>query len=400
MSAAAFSPAIVPPAFSIADIPSAAVFRALTRSGPLSRDAVAAATGLSAATVNRQISALTAAGLLRERAELAAPGAIGRPRIPIDVAHESFLTIGIHIGAVVTAIVASDLRGRILSAVDLATPRQGPDAALARIAAEARSLAARSPERAPLWVGVAIGGSVDSTTGVVRHPRLDWVDARVGPVLSRELRLPVSVSGHVEAMAAAELLLAREQEPQGFTGATLYFYARETAGMALTFDGRVHVPTAGPGSIAHFPAGSDAACGCGRTGCLEATVADYAVLAQAHALGVLGGEATTIDHLHRAARAGDDAAQELLVRRAQALGRTVALLSDTFRPDRVILGGQAFTEYPEAIGHVSAAIKGAAALPHKDIRITGFGGRVQAHSASVVSLGALYNDPLAALRRR
>lgn len=398
MSAAAFSPAIVPPAFSIADIPSAAVFRALTRSGPLPRDAVAKATGLSAATVNRQIAALTAVGLLRERAELAAPGAIGRPRIPIDVAHESLLTIGIHIGAVVTAIVVSDLRGRIFDAVDLATPRQGPDQALARIAAQARALAGRWPGRTPLWVGVAIGGSVDSTTGVVAHPRLGWADAPVGPVLSRELRLPVSVSGHVEAMAAAELLLAREQGSAEFSGATLYFYARETAGMALTFDGRVRVPTAGPGSIAHFPAGSDAACACGRTGCLEVTVADYAVLAQARAAGVLDDGATTIDHLYRAARAGEAGARELLIARAQALGRAVAQLADTFRPDRVILGGQAFTEYPEAIGHVSAAIKGAASLAHDDIRITGFGGRVQAHSASVVSLGTLYNDPLGAMR--
>ncbi|WP_024794134.1 ROK family transcriptional regulator [Tomitella biformata] len=394
-----WTPAIVPPTFAIAGIPSAAVFRVLTRRGPLSRDEIAKATGLSSATVNRQVSALLTGALVRERPELVAHGAIGRPPVPVDVSHESYLTIGIHIGALVTALVASDLRGRIIGAADIPTPRQIPDLALARIAAGARALAARWPQRVPLWVGVALGGSVDSGTGVVQHPRLAWTGAQVGPVLSRELVLPVSVSGHVEAMAAAELLLAREQENREFQGSTLYFYARETAGMALSFDGQVRIPTAGSGTIAHFPTGSDAVCACGRTGCLEATVADHAMLARAHGEGILGRQAATIDELYQAARQGSAAARELLARRAEALGRTVAVLSDTFRPDRVILGGQAFTEYPEAIGRVAEAIKGSASLSHQDIRITGFGGRVQAHAASVVSLSALYNDPLGALRQ-
>lgn len=400
MPVAAIPAAIVPPTFAIADLPSAAVFRVLTRRGPSARDQIAETTALSAATVNRQISALLASGLIRERADLTAHGAIGRPRVPIDVAHEDYLTLGIHIGALVTALVASDLRGRIIGAADIPTPPQSADIALARIAAAARALAARWPRREALWVGVALGGSVDPATGIVRHPRLGWDDARVGPSLGASLGLPISVSGHVEAMAAAELLLSSEQETPPFQGDTLYFYARETAGMALTFGGRVRIPAAGPGSIAHFPTGSDAACSCGLTGCLEATVADHAVLARAHATGILGPEATTIDHLYRAARTGDAAAQELLHQRAHFLGRTVAILSDTFRPDRVLLGGQAFTQYPEAVGRVADAIRVSSSLSHKDIRITGFGDRVQAHAASVVSLSALYNHPLEALRTR
>ena len=58
----------VPAELRITDNPAAAVLRAATR-GPIFRDIAAQATGLSIATVNRQVSALLSAGLLRERAD-------------------------------------------------------------------------------------------------------------------------------------------------------------------------------------------------------------------------------------------------------------------------------------------------------------------------------------------
>ncbi|MDJ0001002.1 hypothetical protein QM787_27070, partial [Rhodococcus ruber] len=93
---------LVAPDLRIADSPAASVLRVACVEGPISRDSAARTTGLSIATVNRQVSALLGVGLLRERADLTAAGAIGRPRVPFEVNHEPFSTIGIHIGAVVT----------------------------------------------------------------------------------------------------------------------------------------------------------------------------------------------------------------------------------------------------------------------------------------------------------
>ena len=73
--------------------------------------------------MNRQVTALLDAGMLRERADLAVSGAIGRPRVPVEVNHEPFLTLGIHIGARTTSIVATDLFGRTLDVVETPTPR-------------------------------------------------------------------------------------------------------------------------------------------------------------------------------------------------------------------------------------------------------------------------------------
>lgn len=391
---------IVRPELRIGDSPAAAVFRIACAHGPISRDLVARTTGLSTATVNRQVVALIEAGLLRERADLTATGTVGRPRVPVEVNHEPYLTVGIHIGAVVTTVVASDLRGRILGGVELPTPTGPAPSALEQIARSARAFADRWYRRRPLWVGVALGGRVDVTAGVVDHSRLDWTAAPVGEVIGRGLGLPVSVASHVAAMAASELLLApRRTGDDPAVGTGLYFYARETAGVAVTIDGRVHTPTNGPGSIAHLPTGSSVPCPCGSRGCLEATVSDRAVVAAAHAAGICAPADDRIAAVYRAASAGSLAAHDLLTSRARILGRTVAMLRDLFNPDRVILGGQAFTEYPAGIPHVAAAFADSSALMRKDIRISGFGNRVQEFAAGVVSLSSLYADPLTSIRR-
>ncbi|ATL65208.1 ROK family transcriptional regulator [Nocardia terpenica] len=390
----------VPAELRIADNPAAAVLRAATR-GPIFRDSAAQATGLSIATVNRQVSALLSAGLLRERADLTASGAVGRPRVPFEVDTDSFATLGVHIGATVTRIIAADLSGRILGGLDIATPQASQDAALTIIARSAKAFLDRLPRRRPLWTGVALAGRVDPAGGLVDHPRLGWQAAPVGAVFGTVLDLPVSVSGHVEAMAAAELLLTSGEEER--PGSSLYIYARETAGVAVTLHDRVHTPTNGPGSIAHLPTGSDVECSCGRRGCLEATVGEAALLSRAVRAGIVpkreAPRRPAIGDLYRAAESGSEPARSLLLERADILGRSAALIRDMFNPDRVVLGGQAFTGYRPGIDRVAKAFAQSTTLPQADLRISRFGGRVQEHAAAVTSLSVFYADPLSAMRR-
>jgi predicted NBD/HSP70 family sugar kinase len=396
---------VVAPELRLADNPAAAVLRAAT-GGPVSRDNAARATGLSIATVNRQVSALLAAGLLRERPDLTASGAVGRPRVPFEIDHDAYLTIGIHIGAAVTKIVAADLRGRILGGLAIATPQTGQEFATTTVARSAKAFLQRWHRRKALWAGVAIGGRVDPLTGVVDHPKLEWRGAQVGSVLGEVLELPVSVAPHVEAMAGSELLLPTgepKDQARLERGSSLYFYVRETAGVAVTLDGRVHTPSNGPGSIAHLPTGSDVECTCGRRGCLEVTVGDRSLHSRAVGRGIIpahnGTAGSTIADLYRAAEAGSESARELLAERATILGHTVAMVRDMLNPDRVILGGQAFTGYRPAVAHVARAFNQGSTLPPTDIRISGFGGKVQEYAAVVTALSVLYADPLAAVRR-
>jgi predicted NBD/HSP70 family sugar kinase len=395
---------IVAPSLRVADGAAASVFGAARLRGPIARDVIAQVTKLSIATVNRQVTALLDAGVLRERADLAVSGAIGRPRVPVEVNHEPFLTLGIHIGARTTSIVATDLFGRTLDVVETPTPRSAQAAALVTLADSARRYLSRWHRRRPLWIGVAAGGIVDSGTGHLDHPRLGWSDAPVGPVLAESLGLPVSVASHVDAMAGAELLLGVRRAATAPAASalshttSLYVYARETVGYALSIDGRVHSPGSGPGTIAALPAQSELL---GGTGQLESTVSDEAVLAAARRQGVVptDGPSSTLANVLRAARQGNAAARELLTERARVLGESIALLRDLLNPDDLVVGGQAFTEYPEAMATVEAAFAERSVLAPRDIRLTAFGNRVQEAGAGIVSLGGLYADPIAAMRR-
>ncbi|OMC31621.1 hypothetical protein A5740_14700 [Mycobacterium sp. GA-1841] len=392
---------MVAPSLKVPDAAAASVFSAVRARGPIARDAIAQHTQLSIATVNRQVTALLEAGVLRERADLAVSGAIGRPRVPVEVNHEPYLTLGIHIGARTTSIVATDLFGRTLDAVETPTPSGPQSAALATLAASARRYLSRWHRRRALWVGIAAGGVVDSATGYLDHPRLGWADAPVGPVLGEALGLPVSVASHVDAMAGAELLLGGRRAPETVgtqSRTSLYFYARETVGYALSIDGRVHSPASGPGTIAGLPAQSELLGGSGQ---LESTVSDEAVLNAARKLRIIPAEgpSSTLPAVLRAARQGNEKAAELLADRARVLGEAVALLRDLLNPDDLVLGGQAFTEYPEGMPVVEEAVARRSVLGPRDIRVTAFGNRVQEASAGIVSLGGLYADPIGAMRR-
>ncbi len=394
---------IVAPSLRVAEAAAASVFGAARLRGPIARDVIAQATGLSIATVNRQVTALLDAGVLRERADLAVSGAIGRPRVPVEVNHEPFLTLGIHIGARTTSIVATDLFGRTLDVVETPTPGGAQDAALATLASSAGRYLSRWHRRRPLWVGVAAGGVVDSATGHLDHARLGWRGAPVGPVLAETLGLPVSLASHVDAMAGAELLLGSRRlsapTASNVAGRTsLYVYARETVGYALSIGGRVHSPTSGPGTIAALPVQSELLGGSGQ---LESTVSDEAVLTSARKLRIVpaDGPSSTIAAVLRSARRGNAHAVELLTERARVLGESVALLRDMLNPDDLIVGGQAFTEYPEGMAQVEAAYGQRSVLAPRELRLTTFGNRVQEAGAGVVSLGGLYADPISAMRR-
>ena len=169
-------------------------------------------------------------------------------------------------------------------------------------------------------------------------------------------------------------------------------------GYALSIGGRVHSPASGPGTIAALQAHSELL---GGTGQLESTVSDEEVLIAARNSRIIPAEgpASTMAAVFRAARQDNEQARAFLAERARVLGEAVALLRDMLNPDDLVLGGQAFTEYPEGMKLVEAAFAERSVLPPRDIRLTTFGNRVQEAGAGVVSLGGLYVDPIGAMRR-
>lgn len=370
----------------------AAVLATVRDRGPVSRAAIALETSLSAPTVSRQVGALVDLGLLREFPDRQRAGGIGRPGMLVDINDDVVAACGVHVGVTTTTYGLTTLRGRLLGSGRMPTPSGPASEALAVIGSRVRAFLGRRPTRRLIGLGFATGGQVDDVAGTVSHERLGWVDAPVRQVLGQATGLPVYLDGHVPAMATAELLFGVATGAQSM----LYFYARQVVGIAVAAHGRLHRGPSGSGSIAHLPVGSPVRCRCGRTGCLEATVAERAVLDRAMRAGVI--DAPDMGLLHAAAAAGEDTAVRILRDRAAALGTAVGLLRDIFDPDLVVLGGQAITEAPDQLEDLLNAFTATSTLPGTDlIEVTRFGPDVQAMAACTGLLAQVYDNPIAVL---
>lgn len=326
----------------------AAVLRSVLTHGPIARSDIPKLCGLSPAAVSRQATALLRTGLLRElpepqpqgrgrgQAQTSAAGP-GRPRIPLDLHTGPLggpLAAGLHIGVPFSTFSLVDLRGRVV--VRRAFPHAGHArdrlpaliaAALERFLEESRTGPHR--HRPVLGLGAALGGWVRPADGtVVRHDALGWHDLPLGDVLSRRLGLPVSLDNHARAIAHAEFLFGRPEARSSL----LHLFIGNVVDAAFGIEGTVHQgPGAAAGDVAHLPVpGSTTPCACGRTGCLQASVSDSAVGAEAVRRGIVPDPSVNL--LVDAAATGDPRADRLLRERARTVGRAAALLLDVFNP--------------------------------------------------------------------
>ena len=362
------------PDLRLSDVSSARVMRTIRFRGPVTRPEVAASTGLSVATVSRATAALLSSGVIRERPELMHDGSVGRPSIPVEIDPAGPVVVAVHIGLSRCVVAISDLACRILSEYAIPTPGRDPEVIADELSAIAFRLLDGHRDRRLVWGGVATAATI-TAPGRIDHDLLGWRDVPVADLFADRIGVPFSVAPHVEAMAAAELLVGHESH----TGTTLVVYAREHLGSALVIDGAVHLPRAGSAELAHLPVG------------------DSGLVRAAAARGITVGSVPEL-----AARAhGDPMADAILVERATILGRLVGLVSAITRPDSVVLCGQAFTDHPrylEPILRASRETPLAGGAP--ELRVSTAGGRIQQLAAMAVALDTISADPTSALPSR
>ncbi|WP_296601510.1 ROK family transcriptional regulator [Nocardioides sp.] len=359
----------------------AQVLEQVRRAGAVRRDELVTATRLSPATVGRAVAQLVDAGLLRECLPKRRRPGVGRPGIPVEVDPDAYVTIGVHVGRRITTVALGDVAGHVVAS-DTVRRAVGADPDLTAASQRAAALLAALPGRVPLSAGV-VGPWRD----------LGLSPEQVGAELHELTGLPVRAGDHVAAVAATEFLHRR----QGAPGTTLYVYARDTIGFAVALDAGAQAEVSQVGSLGHFPSGSDVACWCGRTGCLEVTAGDDAVIRAARDAGLLGVARANrgvgpIGDLY--SRVGEPAVLALVRRRARILGRVAASVRDIVAPDRVVLVGQAFTGCPPVLGDITEAMAEAGLLDEVPVSFTRFGSGIQAVAACTIALGPIYDDPL------
>jgi predicted NBD/HSP70 family sugar kinase len=345
----------------------ALVLGEVAASGPASRARIAAATGLTKATVSTLVDTLVAAGLLRESGgastEMGAFGTmpartarqVGRPGTAFSLASGPMgvgLEISVDYLATCTVDLAGDVRRREFVAEDLRGI--GVEAALSRAATVLQvALADVVISGADLaGVCVAVPGLVDGRRGLLRlAPNLGWRDVpmleelaeRVGPAWpSGQARL----DNEANLAALGEFWAGGHGLPGGAPLESFLHVSGEVGiGAAVVLDGAVFAGTRGfAGEIGHLPLDvGGPLCSCGSRGCLERYAGQEAILRRAGLDAAprtsVGRPDGPIDELLRRAEAGDRRTREVLTEAGQAIGVGISVAINLVDVDTVLLGG-------------------------------------------------------------
>ncbi len=324
------------------------VIQYIFANGPTSRVEVAARTGLTGAAITRITRELLKKGLIREGAHISNANRPGRRSIQLDLEESGAYVVGFGAGAFEQWIQLSGLRGKPIARRRLKVMEaESPAAALVEVADITRQMIRRSgidPDRV-LGVGAAIAGVVDTRAGkVLQSPNLGWSDLDLGPILSRELGLPVRVESLHHALNLAE---SRLGQTRGLGDVVLVNLALGIGASILT-DGRIiRAGSTLAGQIGHMRMpGATELCTCGRSGCLDTIASGHAVL---RSLGRIGPR-------HEAGRHPSSVADQLLEAMDEAvagvpdvvdafrtagasMGRVLDAVWALINPKRVILAG-------------------------------------------------------------
>ena len=191
-------------------------------------------------------------------------------------------------------------------------------------------------------VGLGVAGIVDAESGLVYwSPTLSERNVKLRNLLSKVLPLPIFIDNDANLVTKAEQLFGEGKGVSDFIVITI----EQGVGMGIVIDNQVYRGTRGCGAeFGHTKVHLDGAlCRCGQRGCLEAYVADYALLREASILGLsreVSSAPERLNELFRAAKAGDDAAQSIFHRASRMFALGLANIINIFDPKLIILSGE------------------------------------------------------------
>ncbi len=303
--------------------------------GPISRTAIAQAAHLSLATVSGISGELIGDGLIYEHEEGTSTG--GRRPILLALNRQAGLVVGVKLTETHLTAALTDLGATIRAQREVPLGEDRSPAAVADLLADTvRDLRARYAGERFFGIGVGMAGVIDRRAGICRFsPFLRWRDVPLGPMLSERLGVPVVLEKDVNTLTLAEKVFGAAVGHSDFLVITL----GRGIGMGMVLNGQLYRGGGGGGGeFGHTTMVPDGpVCECGKRGCLEALVADPAILRR---LRTAVGHDLTMDEAVALARAGDITAQNIFAAAARTLGQAMADLVNIFNPTLVIVGGE------------------------------------------------------------
>ncbi len=315
--------------------------------GLIPRVDVARDLGVSPASVTGLVSELIDNGFLQEVATPRGDSARGRPPVALGVRAKANYVAGIKMSDHKnTAMIVDFAGGQIAEA---SRPRDAEQLSLAALLDEAEDVldaalaAAAMPRSALACIGIGLPGTVDSASGqTLWSPLLTERNAPLQQDLQTRTGLPVRIDNDANLVTRAEQWFGEGRALSDFAVVTI----EHGLGMGLVLDHRLYRGAHGLGmEIGHTKVQLDGAlCRCGQRGCLEAYVADYALVREARTALNLGNRGVKspqilLESLYDHAKAGNQSARAIFSRAGRFLALGLANVVNLFDPSLILLSG-------------------------------------------------------------
>lgn len=375
------------------------IFECVRAAGTIPRVEVARQLAISPGSVTTLTAALIEAGLIQEISATKRDGdsSRGRPPVALGVNAKAGYVAGIKLSDQVHTAVILDFAGNRIADANLTNGsiRQSFDQILD--AAEAVLLKALRNSDITMdmlhAVGLGLPGVVDNETG--RIPWSPLVSARNFPMraaLMERINTAVCIDNDANLVTLAELWFGAGRSLSDFAVVTI----EHGVGMGLVQDHKIYRGVMGLGmELGHTKVQLDGAlCRCGQRGCLEAYVADYALVREASTALNWGNRGASAPHvllesLYDHAKAGDKAAQAIFNRAGRYLAVGLANIVNIFDPSLILLSGERmrydYLYAEEVITEMASLTLRTGRLPPK-VEIQTWGDLVWAQGAAALAL--------------
>lgn len=328
------------------------VVETVRRYGGLTQVELAAATGLSTATVSTLVRELLAAGVV----EATTTTRSGRRAQLVTLAKQVGLVLGVQIGHRHLRVALSDFSNEVLAEQSLPLPPDHRvDTSLDRVALLSVDMIERvgSSLEDVVAIGVGLPAPVDSSTGMVsvRGIMRGWDEVHLAHVLHKRLGRPVFVDNDANLGALAESTLGAAREYRD----SIFVRASHGVGAGIVISGRVHRGFAGTaGEIGHVqvdPGGQ--ICRCGSRGCLDTIVGAHALV---EALRANRG-VTALRDVITLANEGDPGCRQVVADAGAQIGAVVAGLAMAVNPQCIVVGGELAETGEVLLGPLREAVR-------------------------------------------
>ncbi|WP_162265101.1 ROK family protein [Polycladidibacter stylochi] len=313
-------------------------------------------TGLSPATVTSITADLLELGLIVEHHEIAnkEPKGRGRPRCMLGLQPNVACIVSVKLSVDHIQFLLCNFAGQITQQkiVNFSSRKATREHFTQLLIEELQDFLDENPIEAKhlAEIGLAVQGVVDTQKGtIVWSPALTDRDIDIVRTIKTHFGVNCLLSNDTNMIAEA----LYRANPNKYGENFVVIYMDQGVGAGFIIDGQLYTGQTGAaaefGHSLHIPDG--ALCSCGRRGCLEAYMGDYAIIRQYNDMPVdsapqqVGVEWKDIEEIIQAARAGNEKAKQVFSNLGKTLGIGITRLIALLDIKKIYLTGRTTSAY-------------------------------------------------------